>query len=137
MKRILFCACTGLLSALTFLPTLRAEVTEDEQGRPVIVSRDAAGRVCSRTVIEADGSRHVTTTEYWPASKVARRTVDEDRDPAGRATKRTVARFDDWGRVLERRSVTIDAAGKRRGTRTLYSYDAEGRAREATSPLGR
>jgi hypothetical protein len=137
MKRTLLCACAGLLSALTFLPAAQAEVTQDEQGRAVLVSRDASGRVCRRAVLEADGSRHTTATQYWPKSKTAKRTVEEDLDPAGRPTSRVVSVFDDQGRVLDRRTVSINAAGRQRGTLTLFSYDSKGRARRMTSPIVR
>jgi YD repeat-containing protein len=135
IKRILLCACASLLSALTFLPAAQAEVTQDEEGRVELVNRDASGRVQSRTVLEADGARHTTATEYWPKSKVAKRTVEEDLDPAGHPTSRVVSAFDSRGRVLERRAVSIDAAGRERGTRTHFAYDAQGRVRKSTSPI--
>ena len=137
MKRLLLCVGATSIFALTFLPVVRAEVAQDEQGRTVLVSSDSAGRVTNRTVLEADGSRHVTATEYWEKGKVARRMVDEDRDPDGRATRRTLSTFDNRGRVIESSAVTIDAAGQERGTRTRYSYDVEGQPSKTTSRIGR
>jgi YD repeat-containing protein len=137
MKKIPLGALTAVLAMLAFVPALRAEVTEDEQGRVVLVNHDSSGRVCSRTVLEADGARHTTATEYWPKSQVAKRTAEEDRDAAGRPVKRTTSLFDRQGRVRERSAVSIDATGRQRGTRTLFSYDAQGRPHETTSPLQR
>jgi hypothetical protein len=112
-----------------------AQAGKDASGRPVLVTKDASGRIQSRTVLNADGSRHVTSNEYWPESTVARHTVDQDIDASGRTTRRLVQEFDDHGRVLEKRDLNVDAAGKERGTRTRYSYDPQGQRRETSSPL--
>ena len=129
--------CPVVLLTLFSPLALQAEVTKDASGRPVLESRDASGRVLSRIVLEADGSRHVTSTEYWPESQVARRTVDENADGTGRVTKRVTQEFDEGGRLQERKDVAVDAAGKQQGTRTRYSYDAKGARTETTLPLER
>ena len=106
-------------------------------GSVVLLSRDVSGRVQSRRVLSADGSRVATATEYWPHTDVARRSVEEAVDPAGRPTRRTVQEFDQRGRLLERRAVSIDTAGKERGSRTRYNYDARGQRSATTSPVER
>jgi len=137
MTKPLLCVCASLTLALAFTPSSRAEVTQDEQGRTVLVARDASGRVTHRSVVEADGSRHVTRTQYWPTGAAAKRTVDEELDASGRPTKRTDSRYDTGGRVLETTAVTIDGGGKERGTRTRYSYGPQGEAHPTTSRVER
>ena len=124
-----------VLAALLWAAPVRAQATRDAEGRTVRVTKDSAGRVQSRTVLNADGSRHITSHEYWPESTVARHTLDQDVDAAGRQTRRVAQEFDDHGRVLERRELNVDPAGKERGTRTRYSYDPQGQRHEETSPL--
>ena len=137
MKSLLLCLCGSLALTLAFVPSGRAEVTQDDQGRTVLVARDASGRVTHRSVLEADGSRHETRTQYWPTGTAAKRTVEEDRDASGRPTKRTDSRYDASGRVLETTAVTVDPSGKERGTRTRYSYGAQGEAHPTTSRVER
>ncbi len=137
MKSMLLRAGLSLLVIGGCVSNIRAEVTTDAEGRKVLVSRDASGRVLTRAILSEDGSRHLAATEYWPQSKVAKRTVEEDQDRAGRATKRTVRHFDQQGRLRESRAVSIDVAGNERGTRTRYAYDAQGRAHKMTSRVGR
>ena len=137
MKGILLRSGLALLATACCLRIAQAEVTTDADGRTVLVGRDAAGRVLSRTVVNDDGSRHITASEYWAKSQVVKRRVDEDLDRTGRATKRVVREFDARGRVRESRAVSIDAAGKERGTRTRYSYDAKGQCHKTTSRVER
>jgi hypothetical protein len=137
MKTILLRAGLALLATVCCLRIARAEVRTNADGRTALVSRDATGRVLSRTVMNDDGSRHTTATEYWAKSQVVKRSVDEDLDRSGRPTKRVVREYDDRGRVRESRAVSIDDAGKERGTRTRYGYDAEGRSHKTTSQVER
>ena len=131
-------ACAVLLCALLPPSTRAAYAGEDAAGHDVLVSRDASGRVQSRTILNADGSRHVVSNQYWAESQVVRLSVEEDLDRTGRPTRRSIQEFDDRGRPLERRTVSIDATGKEHGiSRTRFTYDAQGRSSETTSPLGR
>jgi YD repeat-containing protein len=131
---VLVCA----LSAFVLLtPASRAETTTEASGQVALVARAAAGCEPMHAVVNADGTRQVTSTECWPQSRVPRRTVKEDRNQAGRPTGRIVQEFDARGRAISRRAVSIDAAGKESGTLTRYTYDSRGGAVEATSPVGR
>ena len=136
-QKILLQVSLVVLSLVPCLPAQAAQATADDSSPVVQVSRDESGRVHRRMIVNADGSRHVTATEYWPHGSVASRTVDEDVDRTGRPTARTVQQFDQRGRLLERRAASMDAAGRERGTRTLYTYGAQGRVSESTSPLER
>lgn len=136
-KRVVLCLRSAALPAVLSLAVLPAVAADRNASPRIVVSRDASGRVQKRVVLNTDGSRHVTATEYWPYSSVASHTVDEDIDRAGRPTARTVQEFDQRGRLRERRAVSIDAAGRESGTRTRYTYDAHGRVDGRTSPVER
>jgi YD repeat-containing protein len=131
---VLMCAVSALVLVT---PDSRAQTTTDASGQVVLQARDASGCEPMHVVVNADGSRHVTSTECWPQARVPRRTVQEDRDRAGRPTGRIVQEFDAQGRAISRRTVSIDATGKERGTLTRYTYDARGRASETAFPVGR
>ena len=98
------------------------------------VTKDAKGRVVSRTVANPDGSSR-TSMQYATASERPALVVDEDLDASGRTTRRVEQRFDDGGRLREKVQVTINVAGKERGTRTRYQYDTSGRRSEDVTPL--
>jgi YD repeat-containing protein len=137
MKTISMRACVVLALLGGAASAAWAEKTRDESGRVVLVDRDASGRELRRTVLGDDGSRQVTSREYWTGQKTVKRSVEETRDRSGRPTARTTETFDLRGRLLERHAVSIDAAGRERGTRTTYAYDAAGERRESTTPVGR
>jgi YD repeat-containing protein len=136
-KFCLIVVCVASALVLLRPAVSRAEVTKDSSGQIVFLARDASGRVQRQVTVNADGSRHLTSTQYWLQARVARRTVDEDLDLSGRTIQRIVQEFDSRGRSIERCTVSIDAAGKKHGTLTRYTYDTGGHASEATSPLGR
>jgi len=137
MNGTLVWTCLAIVGPLLSAPSLHAEVTADPSGHTVFVSRDTSSRVVRETVLKGDGSRHSTFNQYWPQSEVKRRTADEDTDRSGRPIQRVFQDFDVRGRLIERRAVTIDSTGHQTGTRTHYSYDAQGRVHETTSPLTR
>lgn len=99
------------------------------------VTKDAKGRVTSRTQENADRSSHRTSIVYGSDSARPSVVVDEDLDPLRRPTRRVEQRFDEQGRLHEKVDVTIDAAGKERGTRTTYRYDASGQRLEEATPI--
>jgi hypothetical protein len=99
------------------------------------ITKDARGRVISRMKQNADGSSHRTSIEYGSDSEKPALVVDEDLDPRNRPTRRVEQRFDDQGRLRAKLEVTIDAAGKERGTRTRYWYDPSGQRFDEATPV--
>ena len=128
---------TVLLLPLLALPWTATAATQSGSEGGGLVARDASGRVLSRTELLSDGKRRVTHNEYWPQSQTLRRSLAEDSDPSGRVVGKTTQEFDERGRPLDRRTVTIDTAGREHGTRTHYTYDPQGHSRETTAPVGR
>jgi len=99
------------------------------------VTKDARGRVIFRMKQNADRSSHRTSIQYRSDSEQPAVVVDEDLDPSQRPTRRVEQRFDDQGRLKEKLEVTIDPAGKERGTLTRYSYDPSGQRFDEAKPI--
>jgi YD repeat-containing protein len=137
MKTVCHAVSSALLALSLCVPGVQAAQAKDESGRAVLVSRNPSGRIRNRTVLNGDGSRHVTATEYWPQTGLVRRTTDEDVDRRGRPTGRTSREFDVRGRLRVRQTVSIDASGHEHATVTRISYDAQGRGTETTSAVER
>jgi YD repeat-containing protein len=136
-KRLQVLVCVASTLALLRPTVSGAEAMKDASRQVVHLARDTSGCEPIHAVVNADGSRHVMSTECWPQSRLPRRTVDEELDRAGRATRRVVQEFDARGRPILRRAFSIDAAGEEHGSLTRYTYDAGGRASETTSPIER
>jgi hypothetical protein len=131
--RVVVVVLLAAVSATTFAGDQRPAAASGQ----VHVIRDASGRVQSRITVAPDGSREVTSHEYWNASRTIARSSSDTVDATGRLEKRTSESFDRKGRVRERRSVHMDARGVESGTLIRFDYDAAGRAREHVLPVGR
>jgi hypothetical protein len=85
-----------LILAVLFvgMAPLSAAVAKDSNGGTILIARDAAGNITSRTVVNRDGTQHQTRSKYGPGNRTASRTVDDDRDRDGRTTSRIVTMFD-------------------------------------------
>jgi hypothetical protein len=99
------------------------------------VTKDAKGRVISRTTTNPDMSGHRTVFQYGPESDQPVVVLDHDFDQAGRTTKRVEQKFDGQGRLLEKLDVSKGTAGKDMGIRTQYHYDDAGRRTEEIIPI--
>lgn len=99
------------------------------------VTKDAKGRVISRTTTNPDMSGHRTVFQYGAESDQPVVVLDHDFDQAGRTTKRVEQKFDGQGRLLEKLDVSKGTAGKDLGTRTQYHYDDSGRRTEEIVPI--
>jgi len=122
-----------MVASMLLIPAvLPAQGAREASGHAVFVSRDAMGRIQRQATRNADGSQHVVANVYWPQSTVVEGRVTEDLDSTGLATHRTTEKFDTRARILERRDVAIDAAGKERGTLSRFHYDTQGHGSHTT-----
>ena len=78
-----------------------------------VVTKDARGRVLTRTATHDDRSRRVTSYQYGADSDQPVVVVEQDLDPAGEATSRVEQRFDGEGRLREKIDLRFDEPGKR------------------------
>ena len=137
MKTTSLAVVAAVLLAAVSVPTLGADEAPAAASAQVRVIRDARGRVQGQITVAPDGSREVATQEYWQSSSTIRRRSIDTIDAKGRLHGRTSESFDLKGRLRERRSVRVDPGGAESGSVTRVEYDAQGRAHEHVSPVGR
>jgi hypothetical protein len=123
----------SLLLCVATASSATAQQRSPERKPAVHELKDAKGRLLRRVVFNADETLHVVAFIY--GARDAMITFDEELDAARNSVKKLKETFDERGRIVEREESSLAPDGRRKGTLTKFTYDAEGRRSAETKTL--